>query len=96
MDDSPVPIQVVFQGGGAKLCDLLAAAEAIEGLEKAGEIVIRRVAGTSAGAIAACLLASGQSIESVRERLRATGNRHLSRINTKLGFWRAGWRIASL
>ena len=53
-----MPIQLVLQGGGAKLIALLAAMEAVEELEAAGRIVVTRLCGTSAGAIAACLFAA--------------------------------------
>lgn len=50
-------IQVSFQGGGAKIVDLLAAAEAIQEKCASEEIKISRLAGTSAGSIVALLLA---------------------------------------
>lgn len=53
-----MPIQLVLQGGGAKLIALLAAMEAVEELEAAGRIAVTRLCGTSAGAIAACLFAA--------------------------------------
>jgi predicted acylesterase/phospholipase RssA len=66
-------IQIAFQGGGAKLCDLLAAAEAIQELENEGEIRVTRVAGTSAGSIAACLLGHKDSIRLSIGKLQSKG-----------------------
>lgn len=43
---------------------LVAAAEALRELEDRGEIVVKRVAGSSAGAIAACMFASRRPIQS--------------------------------
>jgi predicted acylesterase/phospholipase RssA len=53
----PVPVEIVFQGGGAKLAALLAAAEALRQAESDRKIKITGITGTSAGAIAGCLLA---------------------------------------
>jgi predicted acylesterase/phospholipase RssA len=53
--------QFVFQGGGAKLGVLLAAAEAAYAQRTANNFTITRISGTSAGAIAACVLATGEN-----------------------------------
>lgn len=53
----PLKIQLAIQGGGAKICSLLAAAEVIHDLETKREIQITRISGTSARAIG-CLLAT--------------------------------------
>lgn len=68
-------VQVAFQGGGAKLVNLLAAAQALEEAHNRGEINITRVAGTSAGSIAACILASGVGIANARASLRTDSMR---------------------
>lgn len=65
-----VKVQVAFQGGGAKLANLLAVAEALEDAHTSGKIEITRVAGTSAGSIVATLLASGVGIGRARESLQ--------------------------
>jgi len=52
----PVPIQVVFQGGGAKLCVLMAVCEVLQEYQTDNRIKINRLAGSSAGAIAAAML----------------------------------------
>lgn len=76
----PTKLQVVFQGGGARLCSLMAAAEATQELQKEGLITVTRVAGTSAGAIAACMLASGIDIAAYRARIKQLGTRSLPHI----------------
>jgi predicted acylesterase/phospholipase RssA len=66
----PVRIQVAVQGGGARLSLLLGAMQAIEEAERqrstARPLQVTRLAGTSAGALAAALLAVGYSIADVR------------------------------
>jgi predicted acylesterase/phospholipase RssA len=78
-------VQVAFQGGGAKLVNLLAVAEVLESAHDGGEITITRVAGTSAGAIVACLLASGTGIRGAKQALQTNemeiAAAKLSRIN---------------
>ena len=66
----PIKLQIVFQGGGAKLASLMAVCAALEKLRLDREIEISRVAGSSAGAIAAVMLASGVEIATYVERLR--------------------------
>ncbi len=73
MPRDPIQIQVAFQGGGAKLAALLAAAEALEQAEADGKIKITRLAGTSAGSIAACFLAAGVPMNTVRQSLLGQG-----------------------
>jgi predicted acylesterase/phospholipase RssA len=65
----PLDVQLSFQGGGARIPVLLAAAEAVQELERSGQINVRRIAGTSAGAIAGAFLAAGINISDVRTRL---------------------------
>lgn len=64
-----INVQVAFQGGGAKLVGLLAAADALEEAHNQGKIRITRVAGTSAGAIVALILASGTGVRRAKELL---------------------------
>lgn len=73
-------LQIAFQGGGAKICALLAAAEAIQTLERQGAIEVTRVAGTSAGSIVAALLATGQDLAAIRNRLRDIGLHELQKL----------------
>jgi predicted acylesterase/phospholipase RssA len=51
-------IQVAFQGGGARVMHLLAAVETLQSFEKQRFMEITRVAGTSAGSIAATVLSA--------------------------------------
>lgn len=62
-------IQLAFQGGGAKLVLLLAAAQAVRELEVKGDIKVRRVAGTSAGAIVGAFLAARCDIAKIKTSL---------------------------
>lgn len=66
----PVNIQLAVQGGGAKICLLLAAFEAIQQLEQENVIRVKKIAGTSAGAIAACMFAARIPMSEIRNRLR--------------------------
>lgn len=63
-------INVAFQGGGAKLISLIAAAHAIADLERNGELKVKAVSGSSAGAIAAFLLAAGADFDKLRDAVR--------------------------
>jgi NTE family protein len=65
------PLQLVFQGGGARLCALMAVCEY---LQKSDKIKLTRVAGSSAGAIAAAMLASKLPISEYKLKLQAIGN----------------------
>jgi predicted acylesterase/phospholipase RssA len=62
-----MPVQLVLQGGGAKLIALLAAMEAVEELEAQRRISVTRLCGTSAGAIAACLFAARVPMKDARK-----------------------------
>lgn len=86
----PIPIQVVFQGGGAKLCVLMAVCEVLKRYEDENRIVVQRVAGSSAGAIAAVMLASKKSVETYKAEVKSIGKSFLSemQINHLLGVWR--------
>lgn len=64
------PISVAFQGGGARLIALIAAAEAISELVRDNKIHVEAVSGSSAGSIAALLLASDVDFGQVRRVLR--------------------------
>jgi predicted acylesterase/phospholipase RssA len=73
-------VQFAFQGGGAKLGALLAASEAVFTQRKALNYTISRVSGTSAGAIAACVLATGENPGVFRQRLINLASERLTRI----------------
>jgi len=74
----PVPIQVVFQGGGAKLCLLMAVCDVLKQYEGENRIVVQRVAGSSAGAIAAVMLASRKSVDTYKVEIKSIGKRFLA------------------
>ena len=80
--NGPIPLQVVFQGGGAKLCALMAVCSILEEYEKLGIIKINRVAGSSAGAIAAVMCSSATSIDEYKTRLKAVAGRYLDKMST--------------
>ena len=82
-------VQVVLQGGGARLCLLMAVCDVLKRLN-GKEIEITRVAGVSAGAIAAVMLAAPDSMETFRERVKRIGGDHLKKFKTSsvLGAWR--------
>lgn len=82
----PMKIQLALQGGGAKLCGLLAALDAVQRLEREGVLQVTRIAGTSAGAIAAALYAAGVELDPLRQRI-VDNARTLLRIVPRPGFW---------
>ena len=69
MAGQPLKIQVAFQGGGAKIFALIAAAEILKGFERAGRVQVTRIAGTSAGAIVGTLYAAGVEPALMRSEL---------------------------
>jgi predicted acylesterase/phospholipase RssA len=87
-----IPLQFVFQGGGAKLGALVAAGEAVH--EQRGDLDFRisSVSGTSAGAIAACMLASGR-MPQLRERLRGIAQTHVKGIVRSPSLVSLGWNL---
>jgi predicted acylesterase/phospholipase RssA len=60
------PVSIAFQGGGAKLVVLIAAAEAISELIQDEKLDVVAVSGSSAGSIAALLLAARADFSKVR------------------------------
>jgi predicted acylesterase/phospholipase RssA len=87
-------LQVAFQGGGAKFVSLMAAAHSLQQAHRTGEISLKRVSGTSAGAIVAALLVADADFSKVSQFLAARGREYLlaltggKNINSKLGFVR--------
>jgi len=76
-------IQLVFQGGGAKLVALVAAAEAAyDACPKLG-LKVSRVSGTSAGAIAGCMLATGKDPRLFKQSLLRLAEKYLPKITTE-------------
>ncbi len=91
----PISVQVAFQGGGAKLPALLAVADALKDAEDKGKIVITKLAGTSAGSIAASMLATRPDFECLRELFlsneAARIAKNLSPPSTAKMIWSAVW-----
>jgi predicted acylesterase/phospholipase RssA len=85
------PIQVVFQGGGAKLCLMLVVCEVLKKYEADNRIKVEKAAGSSAGAIAAVMLASKKSPETYKIAIKAIGARYLPMM--KVRWWRGAWRV---
>src|SRR5262249_12070282 len=73
-------IQVVFQGGGAKLCALMAVCDVLKQYHAENRIEITRVAGSSAGAIAAVMLASPKAMDTFVEKLKSVGGFYLTQM----------------
>jgi predicted acylesterase/phospholipase RssA len=75
--EDAVPVQVVFQGGGAKLCVLMAVCEVLKEFQSQGRIVINRVAGSSAGGIAAAMLSSNKPIPQFKVEIKNLAEAHI-------------------
>ncbi|MBX9752728.1 MAG: patatin-like phospholipase family protein [Roseococcus sp.] len=88
-----VSIQVVFQGGGARLCHLMAVCEVLRQFEKDKKITIGRVGGSSAGAIAAAMLASNTEMSVFCNRIKEISKSAIPSfaVNPYLGYWRLFW-----
>lgn len=86
-----VPIQVVFQGGGARLCVLMAVCDVLQEYQTENWIRINRLAGSSAGAIAAAMLASKKkTIGTFRAELQHLGPLYLAKMKLetpRLEYW---------
>lgn len=73
-------VQVAFQGGGAKFISMLPVAHAFQESEKLGRIRIASIAGTSAGAICAALIAAECDFEGLRQYIIDNGNNHINNL----------------
>jgi NTE family protein len=78
-DLPPLKIQLALQGGGAKLIFLLAALEPVQRLHREKIIEVTRIAGTSAGSIAACLFAADVDIVRVKDKLQNISIKQLTK-----------------
>jgi predicted acylesterase/phospholipase RssA len=67
----PRNVSIAFQGGGARLVPLIAAAHAISELEGRGDLRVQAVSGSSAGSLAAFLLAAKADFDKIAKALRA-------------------------
>lgn len=77
---SPPKIQIAFQGGGAKFLAMLPVAHAFCDCEKGEKIAISAIAGTSAGAICAALVAADCDFDKLRTYIKHEGKTHLNRL----------------
>ena len=79
-------VNIAFQGGGARLVSLIAAAHAISELEKSKVIEVGAVSGSSAGSLAALLLASGADFDKLASvsRIRAGSGKLRTRLANRL------------
>ena len=73
-------IQIAFQGGGAKFITMLPVAAAFQACERAGVINIKSLAGTSAGAICAALIAAECDFDQLRTYLISAGPAHVNKL----------------
>lgn len=86
---------VIFQGGGAKLVSLLAAAQVLEEIEAENDLEIVAVAGTSAGALSAFALASDTPAADFRSRARSAGERIMPVVSKALNAkYKSLWRLS--
>lgn len=85
----PISVQVVFQGGGARLCHLVAVCDALREMERDNRVRVTRVAGSSAGAIAAAMFASSRTIADFRADIKKLVERHADKLKRRdlLGLW---------
>lgn len=99
-DNLMFDMNFTFQGGGAKLGALIAGADAVHGLKDTLGYNIASVAGASAGAIAAAILATGKPPSLFRQRIREIGPAFIEKVtpgeNVLWWFIRAypGFRLA--
>jgi predicted acylesterase/phospholipase RssA len=91
-------VQLAFQGGGAKFAAMLPVADAFVTAQASGDVKIKAVAGTSAGAICAALVACGADFSKVRSFLSNQGEQWVSQLippevmplaerNAELSWW---------
>jgi predicted acylesterase/phospholipase RssA len=88
----PTKIQFAFQGGGARLALLLPVVQAIRECEDEELIAVTRVAGTSAGAIAAGLVAGKADMKALIADLRRLARKEPDKLRAVFptigsGFW---------
>ena len=90
-------IHLALQGGGAKIYGLVAALQAVEELEDAGQIEVKSLAGTSAGAMVAVLYAAGVRAREIRRALAEAPlhemlGRPVRRGSRKPTWWLSAWQ----
>ena len=77
-------LHIVLQGGGANVVTLMAAAKALEKLEADKKVKVISVTGVSAGAIAACMLASPHKMDIHRKLTMASGEAIIKKFNIEV------------
>jgi hypothetical protein len=82
-DPLTLDLNFTFQGGGAKLGSLIATADAVHGLRRPLGYRIESVAGSSAGAIAAAILATNKPPGLFRDRIKAIGPDFIEKVTPK-------------
>lgn len=104
---SPPKLQFAFQGGGAKFIAMLPVAAAISKFAKKPKIEIAAVAGTSAGAICAALIAADCDFDRLVDYLRRDGDSHIDAVvgnlpdfsplsNVETWNWMTLWRLRNV
>jgi len=88
----PTRVQLVLQGGGAKIVSLIAALEAVQQLES--RLQVCALAGTSAGAVAGCLFAAGIRMEVVKAHLKSLSPHQLDSLFPRPTLGKAFWRLS--
>jgi predicted acylesterase/phospholipase RssA len=84
-EPAPLRVQVAFQGGGARIFGHLAVCEVLRKFSSSDEnrIQITRVAGSSAGALAAAAISSNEAITTIKERFARLGRELQPRLADK-------------
>ena len=90
-----IPIQLAIQGGGAKITHLIAALQAVQDLEREGVLRVTRIAGTSAGAIAGALYASGVDMQRARDTFAHRRDELLRAFPPTSAWLRAAWKLVT-
>jgi len=93
LPEVPPRLQLALQGGGARICALLAAMEAVQSLESRHLLKVTRIAGTSAGSVVACLYAAGLSLSSIRAVLRSQPRERILSLFPRTSKFVMAWRV---
>lgn len=75
-----IDVQIAFQGGGAKFIEMLPIVEAFKIAHDEKTINVKRVSGTSAGAICASIIAANIDINKVKSYLISDGEHIVNRL----------------
>lgn len=83
-------VQLAFQGGGSRFIQHLAVASAFQELEREKIVQISRVSGTSAGSLAAAIIASGRSSDLAAEFIIQNRESYLKKLSSP-----RNWRMVT-